>query len=199
MDGTLASTEKLADIRLGEIGTNLKAAHSRFKLHRAEAVGAAIEEGRLLLEAKELTGHGRFMPWVQDNYPGGHDTARNRMRLVQAINEGRLEIPKISEFGLSWAMEQINKREPSEPAKAQRREDGAETTRDDAKGQVGRKAKPASAEQATAMHLNSTEAVDFLKAKLGDDYWEYQEFLRLCDPQDFYDTALAEVRLRIFH
>jgi N6-adenosine-specific RNA methylase IME4 len=54
-----------------------------------QAVYAARDAGRLLIEAKAKCGHGNWLNWLDANFEGSHDTARNYIRL--ASNWGQIE------------------------------------------------------------------------------------------------------------
>lgn len=56
------------------------------------AVVAAIECGKLLCKAKQITGHGKFLKWVADNCPDiSERTARNWMLLSKRKHIADLE------------------------------------------------------------------------------------------------------------
>jgi hypothetical protein len=64
----------------------------RHEVDRAEAdfktaVGHAIHAGELLIEAKDRVGHGGWLPWLQENFPGTVQTAAGYMRMARHRTE----------------------------------------------------------------------------------------------------------------
>lgn len=74
-----------------EPGVDLIAEHKREALAGHEMVesgartmlAGAIRSGRALVAIKRALGHGKWLPWLEDNFPASVDTAENYMRLAR--------------------------------------------------------------------------------------------------------------------
>lgn len=58
---------------------------AKVEQHQVSAVEAAWHAGRALLEAKEICGHGKFQPWVEENFSAGYRSAARYMKLAANV------------------------------------------------------------------------------------------------------------------
>lgn len=79
-DITTARAETAVGRTIEEIGASLR-------LNMMDMVNRAIAIGQDLAEAKELLGHGKFLPWLKD-YGISSSTAANYMRVAREIQPG---------------------------------------------------------------------------------------------------------------
>jgi hypothetical protein len=89
----------IGDNRLAVLAAEIQEADGRFRRSTEEAAAAAIEAGKLLLEAKELVGHGNWLPWLRDHCKLSGRTARRYMRLA----ESGMEIGHVANLGIAAA------------------------------------------------------------------------------------------------
>lgn len=96
------------------------------------AVQHAIQAGEKLTEAKGLVGHGEWLPWLQQNFPGSERTARNYMRL--AANRQRVaDLPSIRE-----AVASLTEPTPDDPVDVREEMRLLVAEADDAQAEVAR-------------------------------------------------------------
>jgi hypothetical protein len=72
---------KPSSLSLPELASQINAEHLACLDAACNAVVRATEVGRLLTEAKELVGHGEWIPWVEANCVFGDRQARKYMRV----------------------------------------------------------------------------------------------------------------------
>jgi hypothetical protein len=68
---------------LGALARRIQAAHEAAQASARTALESAILCGELLLEAKRLVGHGRFLPWLDENTTLGPRQAQRYMRVAR--------------------------------------------------------------------------------------------------------------------
>ncbi len=61
-----------------------------------QAIGHAVEAGKLLQKAKEALPHGKFIPWVEQNFAGTPRHARRYMKLAKSAAENRIDPDEVS-------------------------------------------------------------------------------------------------------
>jgi hypothetical protein len=66
-----------------ELARRIQAAHEAAQAGARTALESAILCGELLLEAKRLVGHGRFLPWLDENTTLGPRQAQRYMRVAR--------------------------------------------------------------------------------------------------------------------
>jgi phage N-6-adenine-methyltransferase len=66
-----------------ELAKRIQAAHETAQASARTALESAILCGELLLEAKRLVGHGRFLPWLDENTTLGPRQAQRYMRVAR--------------------------------------------------------------------------------------------------------------------
>ena len=75
---------------LADLASQIKAMHRKAEDCAREAVGHALEAGKLLIQEKTQIQHGNWLPWLQDNCEVSERTARTYMQLAR-------EYPKLEE------------------------------------------------------------------------------------------------------
>jgi hypothetical protein len=65
------------------LAEQINAEHRACEVAVASAVEHAIRAGEMLMEAKKQAGHGRWLPWLTENFEGSHDKAQVYMRLAR--------------------------------------------------------------------------------------------------------------------
>ena len=68
---------------LPELAASIRQEHHLAEQHAMQAVNHAMEAGRLLIEAKALCSHGKWLSWLADNFEGSARTAQAYMRLYE--------------------------------------------------------------------------------------------------------------------
>ena len=90
--------------------------HTACETSYGHALSHAFEAGRLLIEAKERVGHGRFMDWVRDSVAFSHDTADNYMRLARNSEKlGAANSERVRNMSIREALRQIAPPRPPKP------------------------------------------------------------------------------------
>jgi Protein of unknown function (DUF3102) len=69
------------NVELVILAEQINTEHRACEVAVASAVEHAIRCGELLVEAKREASHGNWLPWLQENFEGSHDTAQVYMRL----------------------------------------------------------------------------------------------------------------------
>ena len=79
-----ATSPPLADIaaRINEAYDRVSEARDRANAFAQSAIEAAVEAGRLLIEAKDQVGHGGWLPWLKANTSVSERTAQYYMKLA---------------------------------------------------------------------------------------------------------------------
>jgi len=72
-----------SEAALESLAARINAEHRACEVAVASAVEHAIRAGEMLVEAKKHSGHGNWLPWLQENFEGSHDTAQVYMRLAR--------------------------------------------------------------------------------------------------------------------
>jgi hypothetical protein len=87
-----------------QLAAAINCAHDRAQASARSAIEAAIECGRLLLEAKAPVAHGEWLPWIEANLSFGGRQARKYMRV--AANAQQLANRNCgSDLGINAALE----------------------------------------------------------------------------------------------
>ena len=66
-----------------DLGARIRAAHEAAQAGARRALEDAVRCGELLLEAKRVVGHGRWLPWLAENTGIGPRQAQNYMRVAR--------------------------------------------------------------------------------------------------------------------
>ena len=75
-----------ASNRLPVLAAEIVAAHDDVRAFEAKALERSITAGRLLIEAKECVGHGKWLHWLKANVTFTERTAQRYMRLATAAS-----------------------------------------------------------------------------------------------------------------
>ena len=73
---------KRAAEELVSLAVEIREEHEACEHDAQSAVERAINCGRMLIEAKGKAGHGNWLPWLKQNFPGHINTASNYMRMA---------------------------------------------------------------------------------------------------------------------
>lgn len=57
-----------------------------------------VESGRLLMQVKQLVGHGKFLPWLRENFSMSAKTANRFMSVTQLVDRFKLTGPTLTRF-----------------------------------------------------------------------------------------------------
>lgn len=80
---TMTNHADLVTSNLPELAGIIRREHRLAEQHAMQAVNHAMEAGRLLIEAKALCSHGKWLSWLADNFEGSARTAQAYMRLYE--------------------------------------------------------------------------------------------------------------------
>lgn len=101
MNSTLIASA--AEVRPAVTLADLKVEINHYHRECEAAVGKALETarkaGELLVEAKRQLGHGRFLPWLGENFDGSERTAQQYMRIARnwkGLSEIRSSVADLS-------------------------------------------------------------------------------------------------------
>jgi hypothetical protein len=97
---------------LATIATELCREVEQAEQHWQSAVAHAIRAGELLFEAKTQVKHGRWLPWLEANFPGSVRTAQGYMRLAAHAEDAQ----RLAHLGIGGALKQLAAPEPSDDA-----------------------------------------------------------------------------------
>jgi hypothetical protein len=89
---------------LPALASAIVTAHAACISHAREAARHALEAGRLLVEAKEIAGHGNWSDWLGENCSLGERTAQRYMRL----HKSGLKPTHVSDLSIRAASAQID-------------------------------------------------------------------------------------------
>ena len=76
------------DNRLPALAANIAAEHQQAQASMQKGLEHALKAGELLVEAKKLVTHGKWLPWLEANCPFPERTAQLYMRVAR--ERGRL-------------------------------------------------------------------------------------------------------------
>ena len=79
-------------VALPALAERINAAHDAAFRSAQSAIEAAVECGRLLIQAKAALEHGEWLPWLDANTRVGARQAQKYMRLAKAANGGKCEL-----------------------------------------------------------------------------------------------------------
>jgi hypothetical protein len=102
MSGTIIPTPTthpptIGGNRLAVLAAEIQEAHADTLKYLHRAAERALEAGKLLLEAKELLGHGQFLPWIKENCQLSERTAQRYMRIARS----GVEPAKLADLGIA--------------------------------------------------------------------------------------------------
>jgi len=89
--------------RLTVLAAEIVAAHDASCELADQAMERAITAGKLLIEAKASLPHGRWLPWIKENFTFSKRTAQNYIRLAE-LPEAKAQRLRISELGVRGAL-----------------------------------------------------------------------------------------------
>ena len=94
---------KMIDMQIEEIKVKeIIELHAEIIDHFSAGLEKAIRIGELLIEQKNMLGHGEFISWIEKNLPFTDRTARNYMRLHRNKNEIKTE--NVSDLNSAYKM-----------------------------------------------------------------------------------------------
>jgi hypothetical protein len=102
--------------RLPILATEINARHNEAHEAAQTTMGHAIACGRLLLEAQESLGHGKWLPWIGENLSFGARQAQKYMRLARHADE----LPNTnsnSHFSIDQALQALAEPAVAEPVR----------------------------------------------------------------------------------
>jgi hypothetical protein len=91
--------------RLAVLAAEIRTAHADTLRHVRSAIEQAIAVGNLLTEAKDLIGHGDWLPWLKDHCAMSTRTAQRYMTLARS----EANTPRVALLGIRAAEEAIAK------------------------------------------------------------------------------------------
>jgi Protein of unknown function (DUF3102) len=107
--------------RLGKLAEQINGEHRKVEVAMGKALGHGKRAGKLLVEAKERTRHGEWLPWLEGNFEGTPRRAQQYMRIYSQWAEIEANTKQISDLTLTEALkiigsprENILTREPIE-------------------------------------------------------------------------------------
>src|SRR4051794_5014264 len=86
--------------RLQRLRAAIELEHAHTLAAYGNAVAHAIRAGELLLEVKGLVGHGRWLPWLAENFPASVRTAQGYMRLARNPTDAQ----RVAHLGIAEAL-----------------------------------------------------------------------------------------------
>lgn len=89
-----------AEADLQVLASEISAAHFRCQDAFNAAVADAIRAGELLIRAKALVGHGRWLSWLATHFPASVRTAQNYMRLARRAEDAQ----RVAHLGVGAAL-----------------------------------------------------------------------------------------------
>ena len=92
--------------RLPVLAGEIRDADTRCKRSAEETAAAALDAGRLLIEAKDLVKHGEWGLWLQSHCQMAKRTARRYMQLARS----GLDRPRVADLGIRGACKSIARR-----------------------------------------------------------------------------------------
>jgi Protein of unknown function (DUF3102) len=96
----------VASNRLPILAGEINAAHAAVKLHTTATIEEAMNAGDRLREAKELVGHGGWLPWLREHCPHVSErTAHNYMRQAKCRSQIESRIRSAADFSQRDALE----------------------------------------------------------------------------------------------
>jgi hypothetical protein len=72
---------------LDKLAHQIRAEHEGVLLHMRLGIEHAVSAGNLLIEAKDLAGHGNWLPWLEERCQMSERTAQLYMRLARHASE----------------------------------------------------------------------------------------------------------------
>src|SRR5215831_1471661 len=80
----MTETEVMGSNRLPILAGEIRKAHAGVQDAAKTAAQRAIDAGHALIEAKELVGHGEWLPWLRENCALADRTARLYMQIARS-------------------------------------------------------------------------------------------------------------------
>src|SRR4051812_9107645 len=81
------SFDSAASPSLVDIAARINEAHDRASASAQSAIEAAMEAGRLLIQAKDQVNHGGWLPWLEANTSVSERTAQAYMKLARDLHK----------------------------------------------------------------------------------------------------------------
>ena len=80
--------------QLQDLANAMNEAHEAFQAGQQMSKDMAIHCGRLMLDTKEMVGHGGWGEWLEKNFNGSSRSAQRYMRLTKAVYTDKIIDPK---------------------------------------------------------------------------------------------------------
>ena len=100
---------------LAQLAERIKSLHGAVIDNGRNVVRKGMDAGAALIEAKNLVGHGQWLPWLRDNCGVSERRAQHYMKL--AANRTKIEAAMKNEpgadFSLKWALGQLKETDDS--------------------------------------------------------------------------------------
>jgi Protein of unknown function (DUF3102) len=108
--------------RLDTLAEQINEEHHKVEAAMGSALQHARRAGKLLIEAKERTHHGEWLPWLKANFEGSERTAQMYMRVHSRWPEIEANTKSVSDLTLTGALREIGP--PQEAAITRERFEG---------------------------------------------------------------------------
>lgn len=197
-----------------EAATELRVIAARVRDQHRWHIEAVVEIGKDLARAKEILGHGNFLPWLHAEFRWSERTARNYVMAAEHFGGKTAKIADL-DLGAVYVLSSKSTPEPIRQEVIQRMESGerfetaqVKTLVQEAKEAVRKEQKPAKKTASQKSYQRRIEAKDkrerdewrikdvkrkaaaqtlvaFLRKSLGDSYGE---FLRLVEEVDLIEV-----------
>ena len=98
-----------AVVSLDDYAARINDAHARAQRDAVSAVEHACQAGTLLIAAKATVAHGRWLPWLRDNFAFSERTAQGYMRLAERLPslEKRNQVADFERLGVKRALREL--------------------------------------------------------------------------------------------
>src|SRR5690242_671326 len=81
----MTGVKGIAALPLADIAARINEAHDRASTSARSTIEAAMEAGRLLIQAKDQIDHGDWLPWLKANTSVSERTAQVYMKLARDL------------------------------------------------------------------------------------------------------------------
>jgi len=117
---------------LDKLAKEINAEHRKVEAAMGDALGHARQAGKRLVEAKERTHHGEWLPWLEANFEGSERRAQMYMRVHSRWPEIEANTKSVSDLTLTGALRAIAP--PQEGAMTRERTEGPLRSRERTEG-----------------------------------------------------------------
>lgn len=103
----MSEIEKQSTAMLESLAEQINAEHRAFVGSLKKTAEHGIRAGELLTEAKSKCKHGKWLPWLDENFEGAPRTAQEYMRLYSHRDEIRAKTRSSAHLSISGALKEI--------------------------------------------------------------------------------------------